>query len=111
MPITQQRLLAVLSAGEDFQQALAKASSIARRERDLALAGRETEAQALANIALFLGDTSLLLRDSAGSQSALAIERAHFSTSRIKDNEREAKRIARRRAEPSSTNQGGGEAL
>ena len=98
MPITQQRLLAVLASAEDFREALSQASAIARRERDLAIAGRQTEGQALANIAMFLDNPLLLLASPSESGQAIAIERAHFSPSKVRDNAREARRIARLRA-------------
>lgn len=99
MPITQQRVLSLLAAALDHQQALAQASQIARRERDLALAGRQSTESALANIALFLEDANQLLTDPTRSTTAIAVEQAHFTSHRVKDNERERKRVARRRAQ------------
>jgi len=98
MPITQQRLLAILESAEDHEAAVRKASQIARRERDLALAGRQSAEEALANIALFLDDASQLLTRPVASATAIALERAHFTPTRVKDNERERARVARRRA-------------
>ena len=98
MPITQQRLLNLLAAAQDYQSAVFDACHIARRERDLALAGQQSAEAALSNIALFLGEPEGLLRNAAGSATAIALERSHFTTSRVKDNERERARVARRRA-------------
>lgn len=103
MPITQQRLLALLSSAEDYAAAVHQASQIARRERDLALAGRQSAEEALANIALFLDDASQLLTRPVASATTLAIERAHFTPSRVKDNERERARVARRRQRVSAS--------
>lgn len=77
MPITQSRVIAIILAGQDHAQALAKLIDLITRERGLVKQGAQSAEDALQNIwtqAL----PAALLRDEAASRATLLIEHEHF---------------------------------
>src|SRR5258707_9879994 len=96
MPITQQRMLDLLSSCEDHRQALTNAITLAKTEAQRALDGLCESKDACFNIILLLEENALL-RDPVRSATTLALERQHFSKARVKFNTREAERARRRR--------------
>lgn len=96
MPISQQRMLRLIAAAEDFEAGLQRASQIVDREAALAKQGHQTAATALFNISLLV-QRDLLLSHPVETAVALASEKQHFSGGKVRDNEREAARAKRRR--------------
>jgi len=96
MPITQERFLSLLQAGEDQAQGLRQACEIAAREARLVAEGKTSAEEALANISLFLTPEGLLQQPVA-SQLTLQAERKFFSKERLGINRRSKDRQARKR--------------
>lgn len=93
MPITEHRLLALISAGEDALRGLQQVPEILRRETAL---GATPEAT-LANLKLFLQPDFLLSRPQETRETLLR-ERQHMSPTRQGQNRRARLRAQRRRA-------------
>lgn len=97
MAITQDRMLKLLAAAEDFDQALRGAREIVDKELKNEAEGRVSAKEALQNIDLLFSRAYLLERPEE-SFAALVREKTHFSKARIRANAREAERMAQRRA-------------
>lgn len=96
MPIEQERFLSLLSAAEDFEQALQTGYKVLQREASLVFdSGLEPKA-AFENL-LAMANPELLLREPVESTVRLRTERARFDPARIKRNERNRRRQRRRR--------------
>lgn len=95
MPITMERMLGVLDAAEDYQQALRAAR--ATLERELGAARQTGNFQgALENLDLLLTE-GMLLHEPIESPLALRAERQHFSPGRVHANYKAAGRQRRLR--------------
>lgn len=89
MPITEDRMLALLAAGEDLQQALEASEQSLRQVASEAEGGMLSAGEALAQALLLVGRARL--RQPIESSLVLAVERQHFQLVRGRN------RAARRR--------------
>lgn len=78
MPISQERMLSLIEAGEDAMAALARGETLVRREVENVAEGRMTAEDALGNIAGML-KSSLLLEHPVATAVTLSTERRHFA--------------------------------
>lgn len=97
MPITQNRMLDLISAADDYANALGLLCRIIRAEVKQIEAGTKTKAQAFEEIAIFQYPDNLLVSAST-SAATIASERQHFKLM-SKRNTREAARQKRKREE------------
>lgn len=100
MPITQQRMIELIHAGEDFQQALTLAESLVQSAYSRASSGQTTHQAELDQLGAQIV-ASLLLRDPIDSASALAVEASHFRRVQ-KHNSRAARQQRLKRHNPAS---------
>jgi len=89
MPITQARVIAIINAGLDYQQALDKAIAKVSTEVRRVLAKQISAQEAISEISVFC-ERQWLLLDEASSFATLSMERSHFK-SHMKKNESAAK--------------------
>jgi len=80
MPITEPRMLALISAGQDYQVALRATIAQISRERANVRAGLYDEAGAFRNIESMISELALLAQPIT-SVTTLALEAAHFHAS------------------------------
>lgn len=92
MPITEHRLLGLISAGEDALRALMRVEEIMKRELALGLSAEQT----LGNLRLFL-QPDLLLERPVETRALLVVERQRMSPTRQGVNRRSRERARRRR--------------
>jgi len=95
MPITTDRFLALLAAGEDALQALGEAERLCRRELELARQRGEV-APGLENLALMV-KADFLLATPGATMATLLAERAFYSPTRLGINRRARLRQTRLR--------------
>ena len=93
MPITEQRLLGLISAGEAALRALLSVETIVKRETSLGLSPEQT----LENLRLFLQPDLLLARPTE-TRTTLEVERQRMSPTRQGVNRRAREAQRRRRA-------------
>ena len=99
MPISQERLLDLLAAGQDARAACERAADLVRSEAARAVQlPSEEHLGILRNLALML-QPDLLLARPAKTLSTLEIEAERTKPSRLRRNAREKARAARRRAQ------------
>ena len=98
MPITQDRMLALIAAGEDYQQALAQARELITTNRNRVLDGQISPQDAINLLSQFIVP-ELLLKSPSRSESTLYIERKHFNSNAAR-NERAKFRKDRQRHRP-----------
>lgn len=92
MPITEQRLLGLIAAGEDALRGLIRVEALVKRELALGLPSEQT----LENLVLFL-QTDLLLEHPVETRVTLAGERQKMSPTRLGANRRARDRQRRLR--------------
>ncbi len=92
MPITEHRLLGLISAGEDALRALLQVETILKRELLLGLSPEQT----LENLKLFL-QPDLLLERPVETKTTIALERQKMSPTRQGVNRRARERQRKRR--------------
>lgn len=92
MPITQQRMIALITAGQDYQQGLQTILDAIAYQAGLVADGRESPANALELIRV-TGNLQVLLAHPQDSHLTLAIESRHF---RLHRRENERHKIKRR---------------
>lgn len=91
MPITEDRMLRLLVAAEDFEQALGEATTVVAHAAKVAALEGHPAAQRLDELALML-QKETLLRQPIGSSLALASERQHWTEARLKYNAKHRRR-------------------
>lgn len=96
MPITQNRMIAVLNAALDYEQALLTACSLAAQMHEAAATGEKTWQEALDGLRAMLSLRGLLTRPLT-STTTLAVERSHFRRHKM-ENEAARVRAAEKRA-------------
>ena len=87
MPITQSRMIALINAASDFEEALFQSCRLVRTERQLFKTGNKSAEEALEIIAATL-DEKFMLSDPMNSAKVLGIERAHFKSTLVARNNR-----------------------
>jgi hypothetical protein len=93
MPISQDRMLAVLAAAADYAQGLAQARELVRVELTRAQSGQISPLEALEHLEILVTPAGLL-NSPLGSAQVLAVEQEHFRKSAGR-NAREAARLRR----------------
>lgn len=98
MPIKQDRMLKLISAGQDYRQALDKLIKLIEVEQHGQMSGTQTPAEALDHIVL-TAQVVFLLHTPGESQATLEIEAAYFKTNQrrnVKAAEWQARKRLRR---------------
>src|SRR5258708_19099946 len=97
MPITQDRMIALLNAGIDYQQAFDRSIEILKEEFEKGENGEITWEQAAWNMHILVSPTGLLAKP-IQSYSIIQVERAHWR-SNARRNINAAKRQEQKRLE------------
>jgi hypothetical protein len=97
MPITQDRVIAILNAAQDYEQALSRAVGLIRTHAQQAKDGVITWQEAMETTMMLVSAGALLTR-SITTNKTLAAERQHFKDF-ARRNERSARRMAEKRSE------------
>lgn len=97
MPITQDRMIAVLNAAQDYEQALQRAVALIRTHAQQAKDGVITWQEAMENTVMLVSAQALLTR-TITTNKTLGAERQHFKAF-ARRNERSAKRMKEKRNE------------
>lgn len=93
MPITDERVLDLLSAGEDYKRGLERLRDLLSQEWEKAEGGVLTHEDALRNVFVMSSELSLL-EEPQTSPGVLVRERAHYANWRLNANRRRrAKRL------------------
>lgn len=96
MPITLEKHLELLSAGEDALQALDRLWALVQREGKLAAEGGASWQQAFENVGL-MGQPEFLLTHPIETKMVVAMEREYYSPTRLGINRRSKAAQARKR--------------
>lgn len=97
MPITQSRVIAIISAALDYQQASTAFTAVIRQQGRHVASGRMTPAEALEAILAYAEQPTGFLQRPIESATTIAVEHRHF-TSHARANAYAADRMARSRA-------------
>lgn len=95
MPISQERILAIIGAGEDALQALNAVEAAVANEIESVSAGRLNAGEALGNLSSILR-VNLLLSRPVATLVTISAERRHFNI-RGRHNDRAKERMRRKR--------------
>lgn len=98
MPISQARIIALINAGTDFEQALYTAVRLIQSECANHKAGRVAAEGALSNIRNMIQPVGLL-SNPLNSPKILALEKRHFEQNARRNNRAAAKMAAKRKGE------------
>lgn len=99
MPITQQRMLALVLAAEDHREALYQIRRTMVKECSLAREGKKTAQEVMDYMEVFL-ENPYLMTDRVTSNATIEVELRHWKPRHLRENERRRIKQAEKRGRP-----------